>query len=141
MEVAHVAAEKDAPSSSRVHDRRRGSSLDFGERHGAIQCLAEVTGQTLVDENAVHKVSDHVYAIMTFPNIAILVGDRATMVVDTGLGERNGASAMRAVQKLEKGPILYLTNTHFHPEHLSGEQAFPPNTVLIRSNVMQDRVG
>jgi glyoxylase-like metal-dependent hydrolase (beta-lactamase superfamily II) len=96
-----------------------------------------VTGQTLIDENTVEKVSDHVYAMLTFPNIAIIVGDRATMVVDTGLGKRNGEAIMRAEQKLAKGPILYLTNTHFHPEHASGEEAFPPNTVLLRPKEMQ----
>lgn len=96
-----------------------------------------VTGQTLIDENTLEKVSDHVYAMLTFPNIAIIVGDRATMVVDTGLGKRNGEAIVRAEQKLAKGPILYLTNTHFHPEHASGEQAFPPNTVLIRPKEMQ----
>ena len=96
-----------------------------------------VTNQTLVDENAVEKISDHVYVILTYPNIEIIVGDRATMVVDTGLGRRNGEAVMRAEQKLAKGPILYLTNTHFHPEHSAGEQAFPPNTVLVRPKEMQ----
>jgi glyoxylase-like metal-dependent hydrolase (beta-lactamase superfamily II) len=94
--------------------------------------------QPLVDENAVQKISDHVYAIIGFPNIGIVVGNRATLVVDTGLGERNGASAMRAVQKLAKGPILYLTTTHFHPEHSSGEAGFSPNTVLIRPKIQQE---
>jgi glyoxylase-like metal-dependent hydrolase (beta-lactamase superfamily II) len=96
-----------------------------------------VTNQTLVDENAVEKISDHVYVIMTYPNIEIIVGERATMVVDTGLGRRNGEAVVRAEQKLAKGPILYLTNTHFHPEHSAGEQAFPPKTVLIRPKEMQ----
>lgn len=96
-----------------------------------------VTNQTLIDENAVEQVSDHVYVILSYPNIAIIVGNRATMVVDTGLGKRNGEAIMRAEKKLAKGPILYLTNTHFHPEHSAGEQAFPANTVLIRPKEMQ----
>jgi glyoxylase-like metal-dependent hydrolase (beta-lactamase superfamily II) len=97
-----------------------------------------VTNQTLIDDNSpVEKVSDHVYAILTYPNIAIVVGERATLVVDTGLGKRNGEAVLRAEQKLAKGPILYLTNTHFHPEHSSGEEAFPANTVLIRPKQMQ----
>jgi hypothetical protein len=32
---------------------------------------------------------------MGFPDIAIIVGDRATLVVDTGLAPRNGATAAR----------------------------------------------
>src|SRR6202011_1276958 len=41
--------------------------------------------QPVLGEEAV-KVSDNVCAIMGFPNIAIIVGNRATLVVDTGLG-------------------------------------------------------
>jgi hypothetical protein len=48
--------------------------------------------QPLLGENTT-KISDHVWAIMGFPNVAIVVGQRATLVVDTGLGPRNGADA------------------------------------------------
>src|SRR5277367_1971681 len=47
----------------------------------------------MLPENQVTPVSDHVWAIIGFPNIGIVVGDRATLVVDTGLGPRNGAIA------------------------------------------------
>ena len=77
-------------------------------------------------ENAVTRVSEHVYAIIGFPNIAFVVGTRATLAVDTGMGPRNGAIVAREAQKLAKGPTLYLTTTHFHPEHAAGESAFPP---------------
>ena len=91
----------------------------------------------LLPENSVKRVSDHVYVIMGFPNIAIVVGERATLVVDTGMGARNGAVVVRAVSKLGKTTNLYLTTTHYHPEHASGEGAFPPNTVLIRPVAQQ----
>jgi len=41
--------------------------------------------QPMVGENTT-KISDHVWALMGFPNIAIVVGNRATLVVDTGMG-------------------------------------------------------
>jgi glyoxylase-like metal-dependent hydrolase (beta-lactamase superfamily II) len=94
----------------------------------------------MLPENSLTRVSDHVYAILGFPNIAIVVGDRATLVVDTGLGERNGAIVMKQVVKLAKAPNLYLTTTHFHPEHAMGEQAFPPRTVIIRPVVQQEEM-
>ncbi len=93
-----------------------------------------------VPENAVTRVSEHVYAIIGFPNIAIVVGKRATLVADTGMGPRNGAIIVREVNKLAHNPILYLTTTHFHPEHATGEQAFPPNTVLIRDRAQQEEL-
>jgi len=96
--------------------------------------------QPLLSEKGLTKVSEHVYAIVGWPNIGIVVGDRATLVIDTGLGERNGATIMRVEQKLARGPILYLTTTHYHSEHVTGEQAFPANTILIRPVVQQEEL-
>jgi glyoxylase-like metal-dependent hydrolase (beta-lactamase superfamily II) len=93
-----------------------------------------------VPENAVMRVSEHVYAIIGFPNIAFVVGTRATLAIDTGMGPRNGAVVAREAHKLAKGPALYLTTTHFHPEHATGESAFPANTILIRPSAQQDEI-
>jgi glyoxylase-like metal-dependent hydrolase (beta-lactamase superfamily II) len=95
------------------------------------------THDPMISENAV-QVSDHVWAIMGFPNIAIVVGSRATLVVDTGLGPKNGATAARVAAKLALGNRkLFLTTTHFHPEHAGGEPGFPAGTILIRDAVQQ----
>jgi glyoxylase-like metal-dependent hydrolase (beta-lactamase superfamily II) len=102
--------------------------------------LALAQQSMMLPENSVTRVSDHVYAIVGFPNIGIVVGDRATLVVDTGLGPKNGAIVVKQAEKLAKAPNLYLTTTHFHPEHAMGEQAFPPRTVIIRPAVQQEEM-
>lgn len=94
----------------------------------------------MLPDNSVTRVSDHVYAIIGFPNVGIIVGNRATLVVDTGLGAKNGAIVVKQAEKLSKAPILYLTTTHFHPEHAMGEQAFPPKTIIIRPAVQQEEL-
>lgn len=91
----------------------------------------------VLTEDAV-KISDHVWAIMGNPNVAIVVGSHATLVVDTGLGPRNGATIARVAARLSSNPKLFLTTTHFHPEHAAGEPGFPAHTILIR-NVAQQR--
>src|ERR1700689_3703612 len=110
----------------------------------AALLLAPILGlaqqSMLLPENSVTRVSEHVYAIIGFPNIAIVLGNRATLVVDTGIGARNGAIVAKEAEKLAKAPNLYLTTTHFHPEHAMGEQAFPPRTVIIRPAVQQDEM-
>jgi glyoxylase-like metal-dependent hydrolase (beta-lactamase superfamily II) len=83
------------------------------------------------------KISDHVWAIMGFPNIGIVVGNRATLVVDTGMGPRNGQTIARVVAKLSNNQKLFLTTTHFHPEHAAGEAGFPPGTILLRNTTQQ----
>ncbi len=92
--------------------------------------------QPVLGENPV-KVSEHVWAIMGFPNVAIIVGGRATLIVDTGLGPRNGATVARVAARLSSNPKLFLTTTHFHPEHAAGDAGFPPQTILIRDAVQQ----
>jgi glyoxylase-like metal-dependent hydrolase (beta-lactamase superfamily II) len=102
--------------------------------------LAPAQQSMMLPENSVTRVSEHVYAIIGFPNVGIIVGDRATLVVDTGLGTKNGAIVVRQAEKLAKAPNLYLTTTHFHPEHAMGEQAFPPRTIIIRPAAQQDEM-
>ncbi|HTP33898.1 MAG TPA: MBL fold metallo-hydrolase [Candidatus Acidoferrales bacterium] len=99
--------------------------------------IASAQNNPVLGEDAV-KVSEHVWAIMGWPNIGIVVGSTATLAVDTGLGPRNGATIARVVAKLAPGnKKLYLTTTHFHPEHAGGDAGFPASTILIRDAVQQ----
>jgi glyoxylase-like metal-dependent hydrolase (beta-lactamase superfamily II) len=87
------------------------------------------------------RVSEHVWAILGNPNIGIVVGERGVLVVDTGFGPRNGATITRVVTRLAPNrPKVYLTTTHFHPDHASGDAGFPPDTILIRNRLQQEDV-
>jgi glyoxylase-like metal-dependent hydrolase (beta-lactamase superfamily II) len=103
------------------------------------EAAAFAQNQPILTEDTV-KVSGHVWAIMGFPNIGIVVGANGTLVVDTGLGPRNGATVARVAKKLAPDNKLYLTTTHFHPEHAAGEPGFPPGTILIRNKVQQNEM-
>ena len=86
------------------------------------------------------KVSDHVFMTAGFPNVVYVIGDAATLVVDTGLGNGNGAVVARVAKRLAKGRKMFLTTTHYHPEHAAGVGAFPPETILIRPTVQQQEL-
>jgi glyoxylase-like metal-dependent hydrolase (beta-lactamase superfamily II) len=95
----------------------------------------------VLPENAVKRISDHVYVIMGYPNVEFVVGARATLVVDTGLGARNGSIVLREARKLTKPDMsLILTTTHFHPEHAAGAQSFPSSVLLIRPVAQQEEM-
>jgi hypothetical protein len=84
----------------------------------------------LVKENATVKLAEHTYAIPDgnvggVPNVGIIVGSRATLVIDPGLGRRNGETVLRETMKVSKNAELYVATTHFHPEHTTGYVAFP----------------
>jgi glyoxylase-like metal-dependent hydrolase (beta-lactamase superfamily II) len=90
---------------------------------------------------ATTRISDHVWAIMGFPNIAIVVGSRAALIVDTGMGPKNGATIARVAGRLAPNTQrVFLTTTHFHPEHAAGEPGFPPATILIRNAAQQQEM-
>ena len=96
----------------------------------------------MVKENATVKLGPHSYAIpdgnvVLVPNIGIVVGSKATLVVDTGMGPRNGAIVMREVAKVSKNTDIYLVTTHFHAEHVAGIAAFPKQTKFVISRVQQ----
>src|SRR5215831_14682103 len=96
----------------------------------------------LIRENATVKLSDHVYVIPDFsvgavPNVGIIVGSKATLVIDTGLGPRNGQTVLREVEKVSKNATLYVMATHFHAEHILGESVFPAAAKIIRSRAEQ----
>ena len=92
----------------------------------------------IVRENVTVKVSDHVYVIPDnsvggVPNVGIIVGTRGMLVIDTGLGPRNGQTVLREAGKLGKPAELYIVTTHVHPEHDLGASAFPASAKMIRS--------
>ncbi len=96
----------------------------------------------VVREGVTEKISEHVYVIpdasvSLVPNVGIIVGTKATFVVDTGLGVRNGEAVLREVKKVSPLDSLYLGTTHFHPEHDLGAKAFPASTKLLRSTDQQ----
>lgn len=58
------------------------------------------------------------------PNIGIIGGTEAVLVVDTGMGTENAAAVLTLAERHAAGRRLYLTTTHFHPEHAFGAATF-----------------
>lgn len=99
----------------------------------------------MIKRDATMKVSDHVFVILDdnvgfVPNVGLVVGDRATLIVDTGMGPDNGAIVLAEARKLSDNTEFYLTATHFHPEHDLGATAFPSDAKMIRWRDQQAEV-
>ncbi|MBT2232331.1 MBL fold metallo-hydrolase [Nonomuraea sp. NEAU-A123] len=76
------------------------------------------------------------------PNIGVIGGDRSVLVVETGMGPRNGETVLAFATEYAKGRKLYLTTTHFHPEHAFGAQAFAGEaTYLVNGAQAADLAG
>jgi len=58
------------------------------------------------------------------PNIGVIGGAHSVLVVETGMGPGNAETVLRFAADFAQGRRLYLTATHFHPEHAFGAQVF-----------------
>jgi len=99
-------------------------------------------GSRLLSQDNLSQVSAHAWTIKGSPNIGIVVGSRATLVIDNGLGTKNGRIVSDIAMSLspqsnKKTNKLYLTTTHYHAEHATGDGGFPPGTILVRPRVQQ----
>ena len=67
-------------------------------------------------------------------NIGFVIGDEGVAVIDTGGSVREARRLVQAISQVTNKPILYVIDTHAHPDHLFGNAAFPPPAVLVGSH-------
>lgn len=57
-------------------------------------------------------------------NLGFVVGSRCVAVIDTGGSPAVGAALRETVRQKTALPVCYVINTHVHPDHVLGNQAF-----------------
>ena len=98
-----------------------------------------------VDTTLIREVADGVWVIPDrrvplVPNIGIVEGDDAVLVVDVGMGIRNGSRVLDAARERANGRKLIVTVTHFHPEHGYGLQALRGEAHSIYNRAQLDEL-
>ncbi len=122
----------------------RGQRL-IGTQIAAIAIVLPATTQAqgpLVPAGATEQLTPHVWVIPdqgigAVPNVGIVVGEDATLIIDPGLGRRNGETVLREVGQISGNAQIYIATTHFHPEHTTGYVAFPASAVYVNSVVQE----
>jgi glyoxylase-like metal-dependent hydrolase (beta-lactamase superfamily II) len=90
----------------------------------------------IVDASSPREIASGVFVIEDqriplVPNIGIVLGSHSALVIDCGMGRANGEVVLAAARKLAGDRKLYLTITHFHPEHGYGAEAFKGTAEIV----------
>ena len=83
------------------------------------------------------EVAENVYAFIQencATNSGFIVGDEGVMVIDSLMTPSLAGQVRTSVRNVTKSPIRYLINTHFHGDHVFGNQYFQPAPIVAHHN-------
>lgn len=112
------------------------STFSIGEKEMSQFSLAPVVRPAFAREIAPGVLVLPDQQISLVPNIGIVIGTDAVLVVDCGLGKANGELVRNFAREVAGSKTILLTTTHFHPEHAFGAQAFRDYATIL-SNLTQ----
>jgi glyoxylase-like metal-dependent hydrolase (beta-lactamase superfamily II) len=103
----------------------------------------QVSSDPVVQVGAVQELGRDLVVIpdrnvQLVPNIGIIGGKEAVLIVETGMGPSNAEIVLKFAEEYARGRKLYLTTTHFHPEHAFGAQAFAGQATYLVNQAQAD---
>jgi glyoxylase-like metal-dependent hydrolase (beta-lactamase superfamily II) len=99
----------------------------------------------VVPDTQPQQIAEGVYVIPDeridlVPNVGFVVGQDAVLVVDTGMGIENARRVLERARELAGGKPLFLTLTHFHPEHGFGAQVFRDAATIVYNESQREEL-
>ncbi len=112
----------------------------------AVVLVVLVGGYAVHLYNAMHsfgveRVTDDVQAIRVDRlggNVGVLATGRGAVVVDTMTFRSQGAEVLKLAERLGRGPVQAVINTHYHQDHTHGNPAFPSGTRVLATQRTRD---
>jgi glyoxylase-like metal-dependent hydrolase (beta-lactamase superfamily II) len=81
---------------------------------------------------ALREIGPGVYAaISNESNAGFVIGDDAVLVIDSFFEPDAAKALLGEIRKITPKPIRYVVNTHYHADHVSGDQVFKDAGAII----------
>ncbi len=99
-----------------------------------------------MDPGAIEEIAPGVHVIPDgripfIPNVGVVEGDRAVLVIDTAMGHRNGEAILALAKEVAGERKVILTTTHFHPEHAFGAKPFERDITYVMNAAQAEELG
>lgn len=72
-------------------------------------------------------------------NSTFLIGHKGILVIDTGLDPAEGAKVLHEIRMRSQLPVIYVINTHYHPDHQGGNSVVGPEATIISTDFTRQR--
>ena len=86
-------------------------------------------------EQTITKVANDIFTItkgsFVDSNTSFIISDTGVLVIDTRPNPEEALKVLREIRKITSKPIKYVINTHFHGDHVFGNQIFAEATAII----------
>lgn len=78
------------------------------------------------------QVGKNLYMLQGGPGstVGVLAGTDGILLVDSQYGQLTG-KLVRAIRNISPAPVKFLVNTHVHPDHMGGNEAFAKSGAII----------
>jgi cyclase len=98
---------------------------------------AQTSGPTVSGAHRFEKIADGIYyatasgTMQVGANSPVFVTDTEALVIDSGTSPAAGRALVQDVKALTDKPVKYVIDSHFHYDHLFGNQVFGPDVQII----------
>ncbi len=114
---------------------------------GSTLCIAQRKKHKESENFKLQELAPGVWAAIqndqfgkAFCNAGIVdLGDK-TLVFDAFTNPRAAAELMDVAERLTKRPVSFVVNSHFHSDHIRGDQVFKPMATIISTTYTRDMI-
>lgn len=93
------------------------------------------------------KLGDDIFARIVNPNgnavgnAGFIVLEQGVLVFDTHFTPEAGQQLLQDIRSITSKPVRYIVNSHYHPDHTHGNQAFPGAHIIAIKKTREDILG